>query len=356
MQGIKDLTEIERLNFLKSIQLGCKDNYEFENYLNEYKGNLTKEEALRRIEGLFLEDEFLLLCKVMGTCRLINSVDQSIAVRHSFKVPDFLASFHLENSLYDNSINNFKFNSFIEVKTSNSDTTKKLKPSFIKKYSDYAAEYNKSLLLAFRIYCNDNPMWIIQSEDQFLASNKKVSPLTMFNSIGHLIFNDFMILTLVDIHLEFSYTQLSSSSGLNIFTNLHGYLQSLKITISDKVLELNDSTKFLYTVLCSFPGNTLIEQSKVNGLTIIKTVIPSMSLSQLSTLILKANYSLLDTDGNAYSSAARFLAMIQSNKTHHFDRTIFQQAFTYFNYHFPTFKFLGIGDDNTANVEAIKAI
>ncbi len=354
MQGIKDLTEIERLNFLKTIQLGCSSHNEFESYVDEYKGNLKKEEVLRRIKGLFLEDEFLLLSKTMGSCSLINSVDQSIAINHNLKVPDFLASFNLDDSYYDKRLINLKFNSFIEAKSSNFDKTSKISKSFINKYSDFSEQYNLPLIFASRLNLNNLPMWIMQTDKQLIASGRSSSPTSMFDSIGHLIFNDFFIQSLQDIYIDCIYN--STITELNVYSEKFGFLESVTITIGSEKFELDKHSIPLYSFINNFTGYRSLGANKVFDKIIDRAIIPKLSMGLLSSMIIRSNYSLLSMDGEKYTSAAKFLSMVNSGKTRYIDRDLFLQGLTFFNNIVPTFITLSIGKCNKENIDILLSL
>lgn len=356
MEGIKDLTDIERLNFLKTIQLGCATTSEFHEYVDKYKGDLTLEDVLKRIEGLFLEDEFLLLTKVMGSGLFINSIDQSITLNHknNFKVPDFLASFQINESTYDNSLNGLKFNTLIEVKTSHSDETKKVSKTFIGKYSSFAQNYNLPLLFASRLNLNNTPMWIIQTEDQLLESDRFASPKSMSNSIGHLMLNDVFYFSVQDIFIDSIYTDKPSS--LNVYSAIFGHLHSITISIGNNRIKLDADSKYLYSFLNCYTGYQVLDKYKVNGKLLVRSFIPKHSMGLLSAMILKANYTLLGFDGSKYSSASRFLSSINSGNTRYIDRALYHEALDFFNDVTPTFIVTHIGDDNKYNIETLKSL
>mgnify|MGYP000501206475 CR=1 FL=1 len=90
MNGLKDLSQIEQLKFLKSIRLGCSSEAEFELYVKTHLVEQNIEEVIRRIDGLLLEDEFLLLCKLMKACLAINGLEQGFVINNDLKEIEIL--------------------------------------------------------------------------------------------------------------------------------------------------------------------------------------------------------------------------------------------------------------------------
>lgn len=95
---------------------------EFDVFLASIEDGKNKDEIKRRINGLFLEDEFALLCFFMEACTSLTPLGQSPVNNIEFKVPDYIASFQTPKGK--------ELKCFIEVKTSNYLETKKYQVHF----------------------------------------------------------------------------------------------------------------------------------------------------------------------------------------------------------------------------------
>ncbi|ELT9609725.1 hypothetical protein R8O49_005496, partial [Raoultella planticola] len=77
MQGLNYLSEVEKLKLFKNIRIGMNSEEEFDVFLTSVGNDKNKDEIKRRINGLFLEDEFALLCFFMEVCTSLASLGQS---------------------------------------------------------------------------------------------------------------------------------------------------------------------------------------------------------------------------------------------------------------------------------------
>lgn len=353
MEGIKDLSTIERLKLLKSIRLGCSSESDFDSYLDHYSGELTKSEAKRRIEGLLLEDEFLLLCKIMRGCHSINGIDQGLSIDNGLKVPDYLAVFDTRQCLYDPDSALEAYSSLVEVKTTNNFETKKLGAGFVKKYSAYAELLNLPLVIASRLKLNDKQQWwIIQTKAQFIDNGRKADVECLTNSIGHILLNDFFISATQDIYVDLIFSNESDVSS--IYDPQHGYLKCVTIRSDGNITTLKREHFFLNLFLDCFAQKE-VSIEKNNNEVIVSRVIDFMQSQLLSDILLRANFSVLDGNGAQYTSASRLLALLENGKASIVYRDFIEKALSFFNSETMLFMITKIGDD-TANQKLVSSL
>lgn len=347
MEGIKDLSMIERLKLLKSIRLGCSSESDFDTYLDLYSGKLTKLEAKRRVEGLLLEDEFLLLCKIMRGCHLINGIDQGLSIDNGLKVPDYLVVFDTRQCLYDPDSTLDAYSSLVEVKTTNNFETKKLGAGFVKKYSAYAEYLNLPLTIASRLKLNDRQQWwVIQTKEQFIENGRKTDVECLTNSIGHILLNDCFISATQDIYIDLKFSNESDVS--NIYDPKHGYLKCVTIRSDGSTITLKREHFFLNLFLDCFAQKEVSINKSSNEI-IVSRVIDIMQSQLLSDILLRANFSILDDNGAKYTSASRLLALLENGKASIVYRDFIEKALSYFNSEVIIFMITKIGDDSTNN-------
>jgi len=342
MDGLKDLSEIEQLKILKSIRLGCSNETEFKLYVKNHLGEEGIEEVIRRINGLLLEDEFLLLCKLMKGCLAINGLEQGVAIDNGLKVPDYLAVFDLSNSIYHTEYNSPKMCALIEVKTTQKDKVY-LNKGFLDKYAKYADLYDLPLIIASRFKISEKQQWwVLQTKEQFIKSNRTTTPQQLIDEgIGHILLNDYFIMPTIDILIDTTFSNTPTTSHAR--SQEYGYLKSVTLTFDDKQLTLPSEYPLLNLFLdCFFHKHISVEQ--INDGFTVRRVMP-VQAQLLSDMVLRANFSMLDGNGDQYSNASRLLALLENNKATVIDREFFDQAMNFFNSEFQLFTSLGVGEE-----------
>ncbi|MBS9866109.1 hypothetical protein J4H18_23315 [Vibrio alginolyticus] len=345
MNGIEQLSDIERLKVLKSIKLACSNDNEFKPYLESYAGSLGVIEASRRVDGLLLEDEFLLLCKLMKSCFVINGLDQGLTIDNKIKVPDYLAVFDIRNCMYDSGSLLQKLSAFVEVKTTVNSETKKLGAGFLKKYSDYADTFGIPLLIASRLKISEQQQWwVIQTQEQFQNNGRKANVECLTNSVGHVILNDCFITAIQDIYVEKTFTKYPSMS--KGYYPKYGHLKSVTVKTGKSTIVLEDSN-FLFNLFldCFAQRQLLIKQHGEDC--IVTSVIDFMQDQLLSDMLLRANFCILDGQGNKYASASRLLALVESGNAKILYRDFIERSLYFFNSENSLFMVTRIGDEVT---------
>ena len=93
---------------------------------------------------------------------------------------------------------------------------------------------------------------------------------------------------------------------------------------------------------CFFHKHISVEQ--INDGFTVRRVMP-VQAQLLSDMVLRANFSMLDGNGDQYSNASRLLALLENNKATVIDREFFDQAMNFFNSEFQLFTSLGVGEE-----------
>ncbi|HEJ8533878.1 hypothetical protein [Citrobacter amalonaticus] len=303
MQGLNYLSEIEKLKLFKNIRIGMSSEEEFEAFLTSVGNDENKNEIKRRINGLFLEDEFALLCFFMEVCTSLTSLGQSPVNNTGIKVPDYLASFNMPKGK--------ELKCFIEVKTSNALETKKISGSFLNKYSEFCHRFRHPLFIASRIHQNNLLFWILQSESEFINSGRKVDVSNITNNSGCILLDDWFISSInaLTVTIHFSEHPLVSQARYED----KGYLH--QITVSQKhegnifEFNLNEKEFVLNAFLDEFQSNDTYHKEK----NILVREIPEHSSNLISSLLLKMNMRVIDSESpDDRLNASRMLAKIES--------------------------------------------
>lgn len=326
MKGILDLSQIERLKILKSIYVGCQSNEDFEAYLKSLPLEMDYHEIKRRIDGLLLEDEFLLLCKVMRSCSIINKIEFSLSQQNDVKSPDLIVVFDAQ-SIYENT---YKGKYLVEIKTSKEIfETKQLSSGFLKKYEKFSNLLEIPLIFASRIKINEQQRWwIIQSKIQFENSGRKSSVEKLTEGIGHVLLNDYFISSAKNIYISKVFSEKCENNSP--FFPKYGHLKAVNIVSDTSSVSLEGSFLIRNLFLdCFFQKE--ISTYKIGDDTILKTVIEFNQDQLLSDMLIRANYSILDSKGNEQKSASKLLALVENNNASLVYREFFEDAINFFN-------------------------
>ncbi|HHQ6576688.1 TPA: hypothetical protein ACSTLY_003988 [Serratia fonticola] len=343
MQGLNYLSEVEKLKLFKNIRIGMSSEQEFDIFLSSVGGVKNKDEIKRRINGLFLEDEFSLLCFFMEVCTSLTPLGQSPINNSNVKVPDYLASFSMPKGK--------ELKCFIEVKTSNALETKKISNSFLNKYSEYCHRFRHPLFIASRIHQNNLLFWILQSESEFIDSGRKVEVSNLTNNSGCILLDDCFISTFNGLIVTIHFVEnpvLSQAKYEN-----KGYLH--KITVSQKYdgkiceFELNEKELVLNSFLDEFQSNDVYYKEQ----NILVRKIPEHSSDLLSSMLLKMNMRVIDSDSpDDRLNASRMLVKIESGYKSYINKSYLKKIIDALNMKSVSsgagliFAPMGLGSDN----------
>lgn len=239
----------------------------------------------------------------MEACTSLTPLGQSSVNNIEFKVPDYIASFQTPKGK--------ELKCFIEVKTSNYLETKKISGSFLNKYSEFCHRFRYPLFIASRIHQNNLLFWILQSKSEFINSGQKVDVSNLTNNSGFILLDDWFISTLNELTVTIHFNDHPTLSHAKYEDK--GYLH--KITVSQKhagmICEFNINEKefVLNAFLDEFQSSDTYNKEK----NILVRKIPEFSFDLLSSILLKMNMRIIDSDSpDDSSNASRMLVKIES--------------------------------------------
>lgn len=329
MEGMNELSTIERLKILKSIRIGCSSDSDFDSYLEQHLGELTKAEAKRRIDGLLLEDEFLLLCKLMRACHSINGIDQGFSIENGLKCPDFLAVFDSKENLYDPHSKLKMYPAFVEVKTTDGMETKKLGSGFLDKYAAYSKLFNHPLFIASRLKLNEQQQWwVFQTIDHFKKNGCKASVECLTSGVSHIFLNDYFITTTQYLLIDFTFSAQPEAS--RIHDPKHGYLKSVTVRCGKKSIVLEQS-HFIFNLFLDCFAQEVVSVKEQGEFVFVTRSISFMQDQLLSDMLLRTNFSILGRNNSRYSSASRLLALLENGKAFVLHRDFIEKSIRFFN-------------------------
>ncbi len=320
----------KRVNTFRSLS-DSKQNFE------EIKNTLIPANIVERvnqiIHGLEQEDEFAILCKLMGTCESISKIDQNPIIETHEKGPDFLASFRPGCTVQGVSAHDIKgrYSCFVEVKSCKKNTFKISKKDF-KARTDFAKRYKLPLIFAVRFTLFDGQCyWILMESKKLENQGCKIEVSQLIGSLGPVLFDDYGIFTHPGMHLAHYYSSDKSLSG--ILHEDYGVLVKTVILLPNiKPIILDDNLAVIpNAVLDCFDFNTTGVETE-NEITCVVSHIGSQ-MRIMSDMVYRVNNLARDKHGDKVYDATRFISRLDSdaNKPTLITRQMVENVFTFLN-------------------------
>lgn len=323
---------------------GSKDDFD------KVKETLVPEECFERvnqiIHGLEQEDEFAVLCKLMGTCESITRLGQTPIIGNEEKGPDFLASFRpgcAVTGLTREDLN-IVFNCFVEVKSCK---LKKFKITErdLKARRNFAQRFGMPLLFAIRFTLFEGQCyWIVIDSEKLQKQGRKVEVTELIGNLSNVIFDDYGVFTHPKLHFIHYYDSNPEVTG--ILHKDHGALvNTVIITPAGESIKIDhDLGIFVNAVLDAFELKTINVASEGTITSVVSSVGSQMRI--LSDIIYKVNNLARDSRGNVVYDATRILQTIDSpsSKPLIITREMIENTIRYLNSKELTMFKLGIGE------------
>ena len=114
------LSPVQLAKCLKSVKSIAESRQEFEAFVRTSIPENKRDRVVQIIQGLEHEDDFAILCRLMGTCEALVRLDQTPLIDNgSQNAPDFLATFRPGCHVMGKSKDaiDLRYNCFVEVKS-----------------------------------------------------------------------------------------------------------------------------------------------------------------------------------------------------------------------------------------------
>lgn len=320
----------KRVNTFRSLS---DTKHDFE----KIKQSLVPGDVVERVNqiicGLEQEDEFAILCKLMGTCESISKIDQNPIIETLEKGPDFLASFHPGCTVQGIFAKNIKgrYSCFVEVKSCKKNVFKISKKDF-KARTDFAKRYKLPLVFAVRFTIFDGQCyWILMDSKHVEKQGRKIEVSQLIGSLGPVLFDDYGIFTHPGLHIAHYYSSDKNLSG--IIHEEYGVLVKTVFLLPDiNPIVLDDKLAVIpNAVLDCFDFKTTEVQTE-NEITCVVSHIGSQ-MKILSDMVYRVNNLARDKHGEKVYDATRFLARLDSddNKPTLLTRQMVENVITFLN-------------------------
>jgi len=187
-RGVSDL---ELAKALKGIRAVASDE-QYERIQAEFSAEGDLERIASRVSALTEEDEFAVLCRMMGTVTHIVPLGQSPLIKGDSTAADFMARFQPGLWIDNKKPEDHKgYPCFVEVK-STSKLKLKISQADLLRRRSFAASFGLPLLFAVRFTrFPGNAYWVILHDSDWSKPTLTVSVKDLFSGLRHVLFNEY---------------------------------------------------------------------------------------------------------------------------------------------------------------------
>jgi hypothetical protein len=183
----------------------------------------------RALEGLSQEDEFAILCRLMGTCTHLARLDQTPLLEgNERRAPDFLASFAPGCSVLGLSRTGVgrSYSCFVEVKSVDKGRFK-LSERDLTRREEFAHHFILPLVFAVRFKQLQGAAWLLVTSRQLRTLNRGIDMLGLGSGVGHALMDDYMLVA--PNAFDAVYTWDATVAKASVLDPRHGALVALEL-------------------------------------------------------------------------------------------------------------------------------
>ncbi len=283
------------------------------------KGQLVPENYLERVDqiikGLEQQDEFAVLCKLMGTCDSLVRIDQNPIIETEEIAPDFLASFKPGCSVQglNKKDINVTYNCFVEVKSCKANKFK-ISAKDLKARIQFAQRFGLPLVFAIRFTLFEGHCyWILIDSKQLSRQGRRVEIDSLIGNLSPVLFDDYCIYTHPALHFIHYYDGSSDKSGIRHKT--HGVLFKTYMILRDQQpIEIEEQHSVLINALLDSFDFQPVQQEKDGTITAIISHIGNQ-MRFLSDMVYKVNNLARAENGDPVYDATRVVCRLDSKNS-----------------------------------------
>jgi hypothetical protein len=272
----------------------------------------------RALVGLSQEDEFAILCRLMGTCTHLARLDQTPFLKTEVIVPDYIASFAPGCSVKGLSAEEVKltYSCFVEVK-SHDKQKYRISERDLKRREEFPHHFGLPLVFAIRFtQYQGQAAWLLLTSKEFRRAERKVDLTQQIRSgIGHVLFDDYMIVAPNDF--DVSYVWDSAGSLESIRHERYGALVEVGLFANRTLVPVDESERLLVgAVLESFRPRVVSTKTSGTKTTEILRVSANQG-RMLSNLVYACNQLATDeATGKTVYDPVRITSSLDAEKPH----------------------------------------
>jgi len=260
------LSPVQLAKSIKSLKSLTESHTEYEELKKEFIPEGQIDRITQIIKGLEQEDEFAILCRLMGTCQSLVGIDQTPIVANNTEVaPDFLAQFTPGCRVLVKSSSELKlaFRCFVEVKSSQKEYFKISKRDFNQRLN-FAKRYGLPLIFAVRLLANNGAaLWVIADAEYLEKHDRRLNVSMLNKGIRHLLFDEYLVIPMPNLHMVHYYDSKSKELGMK--HRVYGTQVKSFFLFQDVQFEIPKEELFIYSVIANvFQPEEVRVQTKDN--------------------------------------------------------------------------------------------
>lgn len=271
----------------------------------------------RALVGLSQEDEFAILCRLMGTCTHLARLDQTPLVKTTMIVPDYLASFAPGCSVRGMSKQqvNLTYSCFVEVK-SDDHQKYRISEKDLRRREEFPHHFGLPVVFAIRFtQFQGQAAWLLLTSREFRSLDRKVDMSRLTSGIGHVLFDDYMVVA--PNAFDVAYIWDTASSAASIRHERHGVLVGIQLFEKDAPVPVEETEGLLVAaVLESFRPRAVSTRTSGTRTTEVLRVTANQGRF-LSNLVYACNQLAVDeATGKTVYDPVRITSSLDSDKPH----------------------------------------
>jgi hypothetical protein len=306
------ISPIELAKTIRSLKGVSKDDGSFSKLLDSLISEDKKERINQILTGSEQEDEFAVFCRLVGTCSLLNRIDQNPLLSSGFVAPDFIATFEprcpLKRLPPELSV---KYRCFVEVKLCQ-EKVFKISKKDINRRRGYAENYGLPLMFAIKFKPFENTgLWLLIGAKELEEKGRSCSLDDLVDSYTPILFDDYTLFTSPSLHFV-NYYSLEQNDG-RMSHHDYGKMIATFILLPDHdPIEISSRDQVLVNIfLDSFDHEEVSVKKDGDVTAVVRSVGGKMRF--LTDVLFKLNHRAVKSDGSLYYDPARVIASVDSH-------------------------------------------
>jgi hypothetical protein len=303
----------------------------------------------RAIAGLSEEDEFALLCRLMGTATHLSPLEQRPIIQNQSIAPDFLARFHIGPPIDNPSVTRSNdLRCFVEVKSTDKDRMK-IGGSNLRQRRAFADAFGLPLLIAVRfLRAGQHALWAIVHDSDRSLTSLTITVQNVIDGVRSLVWHEFGYILRPSLYFEATFDTAYTEPG--VMHEAYGTQRQLRVVADHASVTYDGELSFFVSML--FECFDLLEvEATTTGTTTVQKLRPQTPQLFLADIVFRINRQLREESGELVNNAPKLLARLDAGA----DRYLVSRKFVeniLNRYVMESFVFLGGIGDPTQQAQA----
>jgi len=315
-------SKIETAKAYKHLEAIIDSPEDFKELLKHLVSPHEKSEIDRAIKGLSQEDEFALMCYLMGTATHLVQLDQKPLIKGNFSAPDFLARFQPGCWLDDLGKESSKgFNCLIEVKSTDKDIFK-FSGKELKRKRNFADTFGLPLLFAVRFMkFEQNSFWVIVEDTDRTSQSIKITYNSMITGLRPVVWNEYFYYIIPGTYFKAVYDK--NFNGTGVLHKKHGIQKEFYAftPYNNNIISFTNQDAFLFSAFFEIFNLKEHEINHKDSLT-SQILVPTINVCSISDALYKCNHLVHDEKGFLIYNAPKIIAHSDMETKHFLTRDI----------------------------------